>query len=392
MFNLEKIQSALQELGVDGWLLYDFHGSNILARRVLAIPADAHTTRRFYYFIPATGQPTKLNHRIETDVLEHLPGNARLYLQWRQLEEELGQMLEGVGKVAMEYSPRNGIPYVSKVDAGTVEVVRSFGCEVVSSGDLIQAFEATLTRAQWETHLEAERHMLTACGNAWKYIAEKVEAGTPPREAEVQSFIMDYFKANNIVTDHAPIVGVGPNSGNPHYAPVPGADREINRDDFVLIDLWGKMNQPGAVVADYTRVGFVGSEVPQKYTDIFNIVRDARDASVALVTQRFTANEPVHGWEVDDASRNVIEEAGYGQYFIHRTGHSIGEETHGNGTHMDNLETHDDRRLLRNTCFSVEPGIYMEEFGVRSEVDVFIDDAGHIHVTGEPQHEIHTLF
>lgn len=388
MFNLDDVQSALRELGVDGWLFFDFHGSNVIARRILDIPGDAHTTRRFYYYVPAEGEPTRLNHRIEQKVLDHLPGKRRVYLRWRELEEELAATLSGARKVAMEYSPRNGIPYVSVVDAGTVELVRSFDIDVVSSGDLIQAFEATLNDEQWQLHLDAERHMLTACNEAWRLIASRVSEGNPTSETEVQSHIMDYFARNGIVTDHPPIIGAGPHSGDPHYAPSPLTDSRIGQGEFVLIDLWGKLDKPGAVVADYTRVGFVGGDVPEKYARIFQIVAAARDNAIKFVRERFANNEPIHGWEVDDAARGVIDAAGYGDHFIHRTGHNIAQETHGNGTHMDNLETHDDRVLLRRTCFSVEPGIYLDEFGVRSEVDVYIDANGHVHVTGEPQQEV----
>jgi len=388
MFNLKDIQDALREFKFDGWLLYDFHGSNTIARRILDIAPDAHTTRRFFYYIPVDGEPMKLNHRIETEVLAHLPGDRRLYLRWEELEEELGKILNGAGRIAMEYSKRNAIPYVSLVDGGTIDLVKSTDTVVESSGDLIQLFEAVIDDEQWSSHLEAERHLLTACGDAWKFIASQVKEGNKPRETEIQSRIMDYFESNDLFTDHAPIVGVGPNSGNPHYAPSPLNDLEVGEGDFILIDLWCRLKKPRAVFADYTRVGFVGDTVPQKYTEIFDIVAKARDAAIFLVRDSLLQNKKVHGWEVDNAARDVIEDAGYGDNFIHRTGHNIAQDLHGNGTHIDNLETHDDRLLLPRTCFSIEPGIYLDEFGVRSEVDVYIDENSHVHVTGDPQTEV----
>lgn len=391
MFDLKAMQAALRDMEIDGWLLCDFHGSNVLARRVLDFGTDKLTSRRFFYFVPADGPPRKLCHRIEKGVLDHLPGDLRLYLRWEELENGLRALIGRSTRVAMEYSPRNAIPYVSVVDGGTIELVKSFGIDIVSSGNLIQLFEATLDEDQWKSHLEAERYTLTACKKAWGYIADRVRAGKPPRETEVQSLIMDYFGANDLFTDHAPIVAVGPNAGNPHYAPGPLSDATIDQGSLVLIDLWCRIQKPRAVYADYSRMGFVGDSVPKKCADVFGIVREARDAAVQLVRDRFAAGKPVRGFEVDDAARKVIERAGYGEAFIHRTGHNIAQDLHGNGTHMDNLETHDDRLILNRTCFSVEPGIYLDDFGVRSEVNVYVDAAGRVHVTGDPQTEVLAL-
>jgi Xaa-Pro aminopeptidase len=291
-------------------------------------------------------------------------------------------------KVAMEYSPKNAIPYVSHVDAGTIELVKSTGVEVVSSGDLITVFEATWDDAQWASHLEADQHTQAGYDVAWKLIAERVRAGKSLRETEVQKAIMDHFGRNQMTTYHPPIVGVGPHSGDPHYEPVPLKDSEIKEGDFVLVDLWAKMDRPRAVYSDLTRVGFVGTRVPETYQKIFDIVAAARDAAIEKVRAAFKDGRTLHGWEVDDAAREVIKKAGYGDAFVHRTGHSIGQETHGNGANMDNLETHDERRVLKRTCFSVEPGIYLPEFGVRSEINVFVDGDGQVHVTGGLQREV----
>lgn len=391
MFSLPAVQQALRDFHFDGWLLCDFRSSNVLARRILKLPDDLITSRRFYYFVPASGPPTKLVHRIETGVLDHLPGDKRVYLKWQTLEEELKSIV-GRGRVAMEYSPRNAIPYIGRVDAGTVELIKSFGVEVAPSGDLIQLFEAVWDDEQWEMHLESAKLNRAAFDEAFAFIAQRVRAGGGQgtvRETEVQQRIMDFFARNNLVTDHPPIVGVGPHSGDPHYAPERGSDTEIRAGDFVLIDLWSKLDRPRSTISDYTRVGFVGESVPEQYVKIFNIVRDARDAGINFVRAAFAKKQPIQGWQVDQATRDVIEQAGYGEYFCHRTGHSIGQETHGNGANMDNLETHEERLVLPGTCFSIEPGIYLPEFGVRSEVDVFIDKQGGVHVTGgDPQTEV----
>ncbi len=388
MFDLDVVQGSLRDSGLDGWLLYDFRGSNVLARRVLDLDHKPVGSRRFFYFIPARGTPRKLVHRIEPGALDDLPGGKTTYLTWQQLESGVADLLEGSRRVAMEYAPRVSNPYVSKVDAGTIEMVRSTGVEVVSSGDLIQLFESTWDDDQWAMHREAERFTTAGFDLAFGLIADRVRTGGTIRETEVQAAIMDHFHRNGLTTYSPPIVGVGPHSGDPHYEPIAGQDATIGAGDFVLIDLWAKMDRPRAVYSDLTRVGFVGEEIPDRYAAIFRIVAEARDAAIACVRDAYAASQPLQGWEVDAACRRVIEQAGYGDHFIHRTGHNIGQEVHGNGAHMDNLETHEERRVLPRTCFSVEPGIYLHEFGVRSEVNVFVDAEGRVHVTGGLQAEV----
>jgi Xaa-Pro dipeptidase len=384
MFDLASVQSALQAAKLDGWLLYDFRGLNVLARRILDIPADAILSRRWFYFVPAHGEPRKLVHQIEPHALEGVPGTVERYLRWQELEASVASLLRGCRRVAMEYVPRNANPYISRVDAGTVELVRSCGVEVVSSGDLIQQFEACWDDEQWAMHLEAAKHTRSAFEAAFAFIAQRVRNAGFVYETQVQQHILAHFAAHGLITDHPPIVGVGPHSGDPHYAPGPANDSPIREGDFVLIDLWAKLDKPRAVYSDLTWTGFVGTEVPRKYEAIFQIVARARDAAVNTVRSAFANGSPLRGWEVDQAARDVIEQAGYGAAFCHRTGHSIGQETHGNGANMDNLETHEERQVLPRTCFSIEPGIYLPEFGVRSEVNVFIDGHRHVHVTGGP--------
>ncbi len=380
-FSLAAIQAALQEFGIDGWLLYDFRGSNALARRVMQLPDDRLASRRCVYGIPASGTPLKLVHRIEDGSLDHLPGEKCAYLRWQEFEAGLGRFARGKRRVAMEYSPGAGNPYVSRVDAGTVELVRSLGAEVVSSGDLIQLFEATWDDDQWRMHQQASEITNAAFDVAWRLIAERANSGGVS-EREVQQAIVAHFERHGAWADHAPIVARNAHSGRPHYETGTGEDTLIRGGDFVLVDLWAKLRQPRSVFSDLTRVGSVGTEVPAKYADVFAIVAAARDAGIARIRSAFSSGESLKGAEVDDVVRSVIEQAGYGACFTHRTGHSIGEDLHGNGAHIDNLETREDRQLLRRTCFSIEPGIYLDDFGIRSEVDVFIDKAGAVHVTG----------
>jgi Xaa-Pro aminopeptidase len=389
MFDLAAVQGAIRQFGLDGWLLYDFRGLNILARRVVGLSDAQMLSRRWFYLVPAEGEPRKLVHRIEPHALDHVPGTAQQYLRWQELETGVGNLLRGVRRVAMEYVPRNANPYVSRVDAGTIELVRAQGAEVVPSGDLVQRFEACWDDEQWAMHQEAARHTRSAFDAAFAFIGERIGRAGSVRETEVQQRILDHFKAHNLIADHAPICAVGPHSGDPHYSPEPGHDGVIRKGDFVLIDLWGKLDRPRSVYSDLTWTAFVGEEVPARYTEIFRIVAAARDAAIERVRSAFQAQRVLQGWEVDQAARDVIDRAGHGAAFCHRTGHSIGQETHGNGANMDNLETREERRVQPRTCFSVEPGIYLPEFGVRSEVNVFVDAASTVHVTGgTPQTEI----
>jgi Xaa-Pro dipeptidase len=389
MFDLNAVQKAIIGLGFDGWLLYDFRGLNVLARRIIGLSTDSMLSRRWFYFIPAKGEPRKLVHRIEAHALDELPGKAQMYLRWQELEAGVQSLVAGARKVAMEYVPRNANPYVSRVDAGTVELVRSFGVQVLPSGDLVQMFEACWDDDQWAMHLEAAKHTRSAYDVAFGFIADRVRRQGSVRETEVQQCILDHFQKHQMVTDHPPICAVGPHSGDPHYSPGPQSDGVIKEGDFVLIDLWAKMNRPRSVYSDLTWTGYVGKETPERFAKIFQIVAAARDAGIAKVQDALRTHTSLQGWEVDQAARSIINQAGYGEYFCHRTGHSIGQETHGNGANMDNLETHEERRVLPRTCFSIEPGIYLPEFGIRSEVNVFVDKDENVHVTGgSPQTEI----
>lgn len=386
-FELSAIQQALREDGLDGWLLYDFHGSNPIARRVAGLDGSGKlTTRRWYYLIPASGEPRALVHGIERNSLAHLPGSRRIYAGRTELEAGLDFLLRGMRRIAMEYSPACAIPYVSRVDAGTVERVRSVVAEVVSSGDLVQRFEAVWDDAALASHRTASRHLHEIKDRAFELIADRVAGGTLTEYA-VQQEMAEWFADAGLVTDCPPVVAAQESSGNPHYLPTAEDHRPIRREQVVLLDLWGKIDQPGAVYADITWVGFTGSRVPPGAASVFGAAREARDAAVAIVAERVTAGRPISGWEVDRAARDVIDAAGYGDRFMHRTGHSLGEEVHGNGVHMDDYETHDERRLIAGTGFTIEPGVYLDDFGVRTEINVYVDGADAA-VTGPRQAEI----
>ncbi len=391
MFDLNAVQTAIREAGFDGWLLYDFRGQNVLAQRVAGVTPKL--SRRWFYYVPATGEPKKLVHAIEPGSLDHLPGTKKtVYRRWQELETGVGELVIGAKRVAMEYSPRNANPYIGRVDAGTVELEKSYGCDVAASGDLIQLFEAVWDDDQEKSHFEAAKLCRTAYDVAFDFIASEIRANGKVLETAVQARIMKHFADNGMTTYSPPIVGVGPHSGDPHFDTAPTTDMPIERGSFVLIDLWAKLNRPRSVYADYTRVAFVGDSVPEQYAKVFAVVAAARDAGIKKVKDTFAAGQPLRGFEVDDATRAVIEAAGYGDQFTHRTGHNIGQEVHGNGAHIDGLETREDRHIIRRTCFSIEPGIYLPEFGVRSEVDVYIDAAGTVHVTGgDPQTEVHKI-
>jgi Xaa-Pro dipeptidase len=393
--NLEQVQAALREQKLDGWLFYDHHNRDPLGLRILGMPADGHVTRRWYYFVPAAGEPRKLVHRIESGRLDSLPGVKDQYSSWQELEAKLAGMLVGATRVAMQYSPRNAIMYVSMVDAGTVEVLRGFGKEIVSSADLVSQFEAVLTEAQIATHYEAQRRLDGVLEAGWKEMGRRVRAGEAGAgkdgadEFSMVEFLQAAIEREGMVTEHGPNVSVGPNSADSHYEPSRASSRAIRRGDFVLIDIWAKLEgRPEAVWYDITWTGVVDREPTERELLVFNTVREARDASIAVVRAAFAAGTPIAGWQADDAARGVIAAAGFGDYFTHRTGHNIATELHGSGAHLDNLETHDERLILPDTCFSVEPGLYFPgEFGVRNEVNM-ITRMGKAEVTGRMQTEL----
>jgi Xaa-Pro dipeptidase len=389
--NLEAIQSALREAKLDGWLFYDHHQRDPLAYSILGLDPTMHVTRRWFYLIPAEGEPRKLVHRIEAGRLDTLPGPRDEYSSWQELESKLAHMLSSTTRIAMQYSPRNAIMYVSMVDAGTVELLRDWGKQIVSSADLVAQFEAVLTDAQIATHYAAGEKIDRILAAAWKHI------GAQARSSGINEFTMvqwlsEALRREGLVWEHGPNVSCGPNSADSHYEPTPENSRTIRRGDFVLIDIWGKPilapAQANAVYYDITWTGVVDRAPTDREQLVFSTVRDARNAAIQTIQQAYADNAPIAGWQADDAARAVISKAGFGPQFTHRTGHNIGPEIHGSGAHLDNLETHDVRLLLPNTCFSVEPGIYLPgEFGVRSEVNM-VTRPGKAEVTGPMQQEL----
>jgi Xaa-Pro dipeptidase len=382
--HIESLQRALQQDKLDGWLFYSFRGSDPIAENILRLDHAKFTTRRWFYFVPAKGTPQKIVHAIETGTLDSLPGDKHIYLPWQQLHQILRDTLKGVKKMAMQYSPLNAIPYISRVDAGTIELVRSFGVDVVSSADLVQVFEAVWTQEQLETHLYAARHMREIVDEIVKEVRRRVQSNSGATEVEVQQFILQEYERRDLTAGHPPIVAINAHSADPHYAPNLEDNLPMKKGDFLLVDMWSKRKVPHSVYDDITWTFFIADSVPQENQKIFNVVRDGRDASIKAAQKRYPTGEILYGWQIDEEARQSITKAGYGEYFLHRTGHSIHEEVHGNGANIDNLETQDSRRLMQGTCFSIEPGVYLKgNFGVRSEVDMYLSEKEAI-VTGLP--------
>ena len=389
--NLEAIQTALRDANLDGWLFYDHHHRDPIGESMLGLDPKAHITRRWYYLIPATGEPRKLMHRIEQGRLDSLPGSKGLYSSWQELRAGLTAMLSGFRRIAMQYSPNNDIMYVSMVDAGTVEFVRSLGKRIISSADLVSHFEAVLSERQIKSHSVAQQVIDAILEEAWHEIARRLRpvTGSPGRvtEFDMVQWLSEAMRRGGMVWENGPNVSVNANCSDSHYEPTAERTSEIKEGDFLLIDIWGRTDEADSIFYDITWTGVVGREPSQREQFVFETVRNARDAAISAVSSAFAEGRSIRGFEADDAARNVIREAGFADYFTHRTGHNIAHEIHGPGAHLDNLETHDERRILPNTCFSVEPGIYLPEFGVRSEIDM-LTAPGKAWVTGNIQREL----
>lgn len=386
MVEIGDMQKDLRQAKLDGWLFYDFRGRDPIAQRILNLPGGMRT-RRWFYFVPAKGTPKKLVHKIEAGALAAVPGDTLYYAGQNELRDGVKKALGKARNVAMQYSPKNAIPYVAMVDAGTVELVRSCGAKVVSSADLVQKYEACWSKEQLESHLAAGRAIDRIVSDAFKYAAQCVRGKKPLNEYELQQWILQRFEEAGITTEEGPDIAVNANASDPHYGPTQEKSAPIREGDLLLLDVWGKQKTPGSVYYDITWMGYLGAKVPEKYAKVFGVLREARDRAVELIRSRVKTGKALQGWEVDKTARAVVEKAGYGKYFFHRTGHNIGTSVHGNGVNMDGLETHDDRHLIARTCNSVEPGIYLPEFGMRTEVDVYVDDK-EARVTGAVQTEI----
>jgi Xaa-Pro dipeptidase len=382
--DLDRIQEALRRDKLDGWLFFDHHQRDPLAYRILGFRPQRHVTRRWYYLIPAQGEPRGIVHNVEPGMLDDLPGDKFHYSRWQEAHGLLAKLLSGSRRIAMQYSPDCAIPYVAMVDAGTIELVRKQGVEVISSAELIQLFEAALTPEQYEAHIEAGKRVDRVRGEAFRLIGEKLAGGID--EITVRDWILNEFRGAGLVTDSGPIVAVNAHAGNPHYEPSPETNAVIRRGDFVLLDMWARLDKADAIFYDITWNGFCGDPSP-RVLQVFEIVRDARDQAILAVQKATESGLEIHGYQVDDAARGYIESRGYGERFVHRTGHSIGTEVHGTGANMDNFETRDERRIVPSALFSIEPGVYLEDFGVRCEVDVFVNQTAAV-TTGEVQREL----
>lgn len=381
--DVDSIRKKLSADGLDAWLFYDFRGLDPISLKILNFPEEAIATRRWFYLLPADGEPVKVCHRIEADALDHLPGRVVLYSGWKELHAHLESILKGMKRLAMQYSPRNAIPYVSRVDAGTIEMIRSCGVEVVSSADLVQSFEAVMTPGQVETHYEAAKMLRQAVDLTFEEVRRRVTDGTATTEYDIQSFLMDHFTQGGFVADHPPIVAVNEHAGQPHYSPGSEGSFPIKKGDLLLIDIWAKKNTPEAIYADITWTTYIDKEVPARHREVFEAVRGGRDAAIEFVQKAIASGEPVEGRHVDDAARDHIAGLGFGDHFTHRTGHNLGYEVHGNGAHLDHLETIDERRIIPSTAFTIEPGVYLPEFGIRSEVNLYVDGKEAV-ITGPP--------
>jgi Xaa-Pro aminopeptidase len=390
--DVAAVQQSLKAEGLDGWLLYDFHGSNPIAARLLGTANGSKmTTRRWFYLVPASGEPRGLVHAIERRTLDALPGDKTIYAGRQQLDAGLTKLLGGIRRVAMEYSPNCAIPYISRVDAGTLELVRSRGIEVKSSGDLVQRFEAVWDAHALATHRDASQALYRVKDRAFDLIGARVRRGEAMTEYAVQRQMAAWFEEEGLVSDAPPVVAAQEDAGDPHYMPTATRTRQIEKNELVLLDLWGKKkDDPKAVYADITWVGFTGPQVPPEMAAAFDAIRQARDAAIGLVQESAKDQKDLRGWQVDRAARDVLQRTGFGERILHRTGHNLGRDVHGNGVHMDDYESHDDRRLIPGTGFTIEPGLYFESFGVRTEINMFYGEREAL-VTGPVQSEIERL-
>lgn len=387
--SVSAAQNLIRDQGFDGWLLFDYKHSNDLACQFLGLSDDAMLTRRFFYWIPVEGEPVKVVHRVEASVLEHLPGEVIAYSSWEELREKLSVLLRGVDRIAMEYSSEGRLPVVSKVDGGTLDMVRSLGVLVKSSANLLQVFTCSMSKEQLASHVEAVAVLDQAVDKAWAWIFSSLEDGKRFTEYDVAEKIRGWMGEAGCVTDAGPICAVGANAADPHYCPTQSKAAVITSDVPILIDLWCKKNTPEAIYGDICRVGFTGEKPPSKYCALFEVVKRSQAEAFSFLKSRAERGKATLGYQLDQVARNVIEDEGFGNYFVHRTGHNIFTEDHGPGAHLDSFETRDDRELLPMTCFSIEPGIYLpNEMGVRLEYNVYLDEDGIPHISGNVQDEL----
>ncbi len=386
--NITKIQNLLCQTILGGWLIYDFRGSNSIAAELLELRPEALLTRRFFYWIPRKGTPLKFVSAIEQNLLPEVEGVEITYTSWHELQKLLIGNIPQDSPIAIEYSPQGALPYISKIDAGTFEMLQQLGFKLASSADLLQSL-LQLTQKQIESHREAANHLDIIANAAWDYIEGQLTEAGHLNEFQVQQFMLREFEHRGLATDHPPICSVNGNAANPHYQPTANSHASIKNGDFILIDLWCKKNEPNAIYADIARAAVLRPHPSQLEQQVFNVITSAQNAAIELLQERYARRQPIHGFEVDDLCRKIIQEAGFGGFFIHRTGHNISTQVHGPGAHLDNYETHDARELIPGSCFSLEPGIYLPgQFGMRLEFDVLITLEGKIEITGGRQDKL----
>lgn len=386
-----NVAHILQELQLDGWLISDFHGENPLARKILSIPSDRMLTRRYLYWCPAQGVAKKVVHKIEQEYFDHMEGDLLVYSTWQEFEAYLEEILSSSKRIAVEYSEKGRNPSVSFMNAGLAELVRGCGVELVSSGPLILERLARLSPAQVTSHFEACKAVQKALDAATELIKLRIENGMDLTERDVQKEVLSSFRNSNCITEHDPIVAIAKNAANPHYC-IEGKGDKIRRDDLLLIDLWCKKGGPDGVYADITRMFSIGKSVAAEHKEVFEVLKEAQLAAINLLQERIERGKEVLGWEVDAAARKIVEDAGYGDYFIHRLGHSIAADLHGYGPDFDNYEAFDDRPIVPTTCYSIEPAIYIpQKFGMRIETNVLVEPMK-LTVSGRLQSNIIPLF
>ena len=382
-FNLNAIQKTLTDFKLNGWLFSDYRGNDPLGKRILNLSNHVRHTRRWYYFIPQSGVPMKIVHSIERDILDSLPGKKIVYMGWQEMEAKLKSLFNPGARIAVQYSPNNAIPYVSRLDAGTYELLHSFKLKLISSADLLQLFVAKWTDSQLNTHKNAARQLYEVVENTFRYVKRKVKGHQEINELKTQKYVMTEIKRRGLIFDHVPIVAVGKNSGIPHYYPSPDRNDPVYRGSLLQLNLWAKEKGESAVYAIIAWVGYIGDQVPAEYSEKFKLICDARDSAVKYIDSAMKKGKAIHGWEVDEMVRNHLAEQGYDSYFLHRTGHSIGRQVHDTGVNIDNLETRDERQIIAKTCFTIEPALYFSDYGMRTEINVFVDSKG-AHVYTQP--------
>ncbi len=390
-FNLNAIQKSLLELKIDGWLFYDFMGSDSIGRSILGISSKEKNNRGWYYYIPYQGAPSKLVHGIESKIFDHLPGKKEVYIDRREMIEKLHSLFKAGQKIALQYSPYNAIPTISKIDAGTFELLKSFKLNLISSGDLIQQFDACLSKIQLNTHINVSKELDEVLKKALQYIKHKVQKHQEITELSLQKFLKKQIKAHGLVTDMEPVVATGDNTANPHYSTGETNNSPIHVRRLVQLTFCAKEKKDDAVYSSISWVAYIGDEVPPEYQNNFKIVKNCRDKMMEFIDQSLKRKKKIRGWEVDDFTRKYVEKEGLIGNFLHRSGHSLGISCYAHAVNLDNLETKDDRQIIPGLCLSISPGVYFADYGMKTEINIHTDSKGVRLSTKSIQNEIYHI-